>query len=97
MKGMLTIEAGYAWDGATWCPEWLVPPEDSCVHDALCQAMRHGHLDYDMFAPQAHGLLRDTVAKRRGGFLAGIVHKAVVLARGGHPSNSDDNPELTDP
>lgn len=95
--GVLNIKAGYAWDGATSCPEWLVPPECSCPHDAFCQMMRHNLLAYEVYAEFVHGLLRDMVAKRRGSFLAGIVHKAVVLGRGGHPSNNDDNPELTDP
>lgn len=95
--GTLNIKPGYAYDGATSCPEWLVPPECSAPHDAFCQMMRHGHLDYDTYAPQVHGLLRDMVKARRGGIIAGIVHKAVVMARGGHPSNNDDNPERTDP
>lgn len=96
-NGRLTMYQAYAWDGATWCPEWLVPPECSCPHDVLCQAMRHKLLDYDTYAPLVHGLLRDMVAKRRGKILAGIVHTFVVKARGGHPDNSDDNPELSDP
>lgn len=95
--GTLNIKQGYAWDGASSCPEWVVTPECSAPHDALCQMMRHGFLDYDTYAPQVHGLLRDMVKVRRGGIIAGIVHKAVVMARGGHPSNNDDNPERTDP
>lgn len=95
--GMLNIKAGYAWDGATSCPEWLVPPECSGPHDAFCQMMRKGLLPYEAYSKYVHGLLRDMVAKRRGGFLAGIVHKAVVMARGGHPDNADDNPEKSDP
>ena len=95
--GTLHIKSGYAWDGASWCPEWLVPPECSGPHDAFCQMARKGLLDYATYAPLFHGLLRDMVAKRRGGLLAGIVHKAVTLARGGYPDGLDDNPELTDP
>ena len=94
--GMLNIKQGYAWDGASWCPEWLVPPECSCPHDAFCQMLRRRLLIYDIYAPKFHGLLRDMVAKRRGGFLAGIVHKAVTLARGGYPDGLDDNPDLSD-
>lgn len=95
--GWLNIKSGFAWDGASSCPEWVVPPECSAPHDAFCQMMRHGFLDYDTYAPQVHGLLRDMVKARRGGIIAAIVHKAVVMARGGHPSNNDDNPERTDP
>lgn len=96
-NGVLLIKQGYAWDGASYCPEWLVPPEASCPHDAFCQLMRHGLLPYEVYSAKVHGLLRDMVAVRRGRFLAGIVHKAVTLARGGQPSNNDDNPEQTDP
>lgn len=96
VDGTLNIKSGYAWDGASWCPEWLVPPECSGVHDAFCQMTRRGLLDYDTYAPKFHGLLRDMVAKRRGGFLAGIVHAAVTLARGGYPNGKDDNPEMVD-
>ena len=96
-SGELCIYAGYAWDGASSCPEWVVPPECSCPHDVFCQMMRHGLLDYDTYAPLVHGLLRDMVEARRGSFVAWVVWKAVTLARGGHPGNNDDNPELTDP
>ena len=58
---------------------------------------RKGLLDYAIYAPLFHKLLRDMVAKRRGSFLAGIVHKAVVLAKGGYPDGKEDNPERTDP
>ena len=95
--GTLNFKSGYAWDGASWCPEWLVPPECSGIHDAFCQMTRKGLLDYAIYAPQFHKLLRDMVAKRRGSFLAGIVHKAVVLAKGGYPDGKEDNPERTDP
>ena len=95
--GTLNIKAGYAYDGASWCPEVVVPPECSGPHDAFCQMMRHGLLDYDTYAPLVHGLLRDMVEARRGKLVAWVVWKAVTLARGGHPSNNDDNPEKHDP
>lgn len=95
--GTLNIKQGYAWDGASWCPEWLVPPECSCPHDAFCQMTQLGLLDYAVYAPQFHELLRLMVADRWGGFLASIVHKAVTTFRGGHPDHSTDNPELSDP
>ena len=96
-QGLLTINEGFAWDGATSCPEWLVPPECSGPHDALCQMLRTDLLPYEVYAFWVHTLLRDMVKARRGSFVAWIVWKAVTLARGGHPSNNDDNPELTDP
>jgi hypothetical protein len=35
--GLLTIKEGYAWDGATWCPDFNTVLRGSLVHDALCQ------------------------------------------------------------
>lgn len=96
-QGLLTINEGFAWDGATSCPEWLVPPECSGPHDALCQMLRAGLLPYDLYASWVHGLLRDMVKARRGSLAAWVVFKAVTLARGGHPDNADDNPEKIDP
>jgi hypothetical protein len=96
-QGPLTVNEGFAWDGATSCPEWLVPPECSGPHDALCQMLRTGALEYDLYASWVHGLLRDMVQARRGKIAAWLVFKAVTTARGGHPDNADDNPEKTDP
>ncbi len=96
-QGLLTINEGFAWDGATSCPEWLVPPECSAPHDALCQMMRTGAIPYDTYSSWVHGLLRDMVEDRRGSLAAWAVFNAVKLARGGHPDNADDNPEITDP
>ena len=95
-QGVLTINEGFAWDGATSCPEWLVPPECSVVHDALCQILRTELLPYDVYASWIHSLLRSMVQARRGALVAWAVFKAVTLARGGHPDNAEDNPELTD-
>ena len=97
MEGRLVLDVGFAWDGATWCPEWLVTPEMSAPHDAFCQLMRANILPYDTYAPQVHGLLGKMVAERWGSFVGAGVRNAVTLAKGGHPSNADDNPELTDP
>ncbi len=95
--GWLNIKQGYAWDGATWAPEWLVPPDCSCTHDALCQMLRLRLLDYTIFAPMVHGLLGKMVAYRRGAIVGAVVRKAVTAAKGGHPDNTDDNPEVSDP
>ena len=95
--GTLYIREGFAWDGATWCPEWLVPPECSLPHDAFCQMLRWGKLDYDKYSLLVHGFLRDMVKERRGSIAALAVFSAVCLAKGGHPDNSNDNPVKTDP
>lgn len=51
--GLLTIFAGYAWDGATnaYNSQNVILP--SLVHDALCQLMRKGALDIS-YLPQVH-------------------------------------------
>lgn len=97
MDGLLTLYIGFAWDGATWCPEWLVPKENSAMHDALCQCLRLRLLDYDFYAPLVHGLLRTMQVERRGKAAAWLVYYAVTLARGGHPDNAEGNPERCDP
>ncbi|MCK9172007.1 MAG: hypothetical protein RBR03_09085 [Desulfuromonas thiophila] len=38
--GLLTIHAGYAWDGATLCPDFPWILRGSLVHDALYQLIR---------------------------------------------------------
>ena len=45
--GRLTISAGYAWDGATWCPDLRSIIPASLVHDALCQLSREGAIAPD--------------------------------------------------
>lgn len=103
--GLLAIEERFSWDGATWCPEWLVPQEASAPHDALTQMTAAGLLDYETCSPLVHGLLRDMVIQRWepkvGKYAAKAigwgVFKAVTKAKGGHPSHLHDNPELMDP
>lgn len=58
IDGLLSIRAGYAWDGPSG------PTVDtknfmrgSLVHDALYQLMRHGHLDPILFREVADGEL----------------------------------------
>lgn len=43
--GWLSISPGYAWDGATWCPDWQWIMRPSLAHDATYQLLREGHLD----------------------------------------------------
>lgn len=42
--GRLTVCKGYAWDGATACPDIPTILRGSLFHDALYQLMRDGHL-----------------------------------------------------
>lgn len=49
-KGVLTIRAGYAWDGASG-PTWdnLKVKRASLVHDALYQLLRQAYLDREIW------------------------------------------------
>ena len=97
-SGLVTLRSGlFAWDGATWCLELLVPKEASAVHDMFCQEMENGGLDWVLYSPQVHDLLREMVAERKWEWWASLVKEAVVLARAGHPSHVNNNPVLTDP
>jgi hypothetical protein len=46
-NGVLKLRAGYAWDGATGCPDfaWIIRP--SAIHDAGYQLIRMGLLPSD--------------------------------------------------
>ena len=63
MAGVLTIKAGYAWDGAT-NPAWDTKTNmrASLVHDALYQLMREEKISVS-FRRQADSLLRDLMVE----------------------------------
>ena len=44
-KGIMTIKAGYAWDGATGIPDRKSVMRGALVHDVLYQMIREGYLD----------------------------------------------------
>ena len=44
--GWLFIAEGYAWDGATGCPDVALILRASLIHDALYQLIREKHLAY---------------------------------------------------
>jgi hypothetical protein len=56
--GDLTICPGYAWDGATWCPDVGSIMRASLCHDALYQLMRLGRLDRDYHRYYADRMFR---------------------------------------
>ena len=47
LDGVMVVKRGYAWDGATFFPDfdWII--RGSMVHDALLQLMREGLLPQD--------------------------------------------------
>lgn len=63
MAGVLTIKAGYAWDGAT-NPAWDTKTNmrASLVHDALYQLMREEQISLS-FRRHADSLLRDIMVE----------------------------------
>ena len=81
MKGVLTIKAGYAWDGAT-NPAWDTKTNmrASLVHDALYQLMREEKISLS-FRRHADSLLRDIMVEDGASKLrAWYYFRAVQLA-----------------
>ena len=96
--GMLTIAAGYAWDGASGpaidTPSFM---RGSLVHDALYQLIRLGVLAKDEHRQRADEVLRETVLE--DGMLrirAWWVYHA-VRTFGGHYLRNKPNTILTAP
>lgn len=86
-RSLLTIRAGYAWDGCSG------PTLDSncamlacLVHDALYQFGREGHFSHITgWRIMADAVLRDTaIAEGMWKWRAGLWHQAVRIAGGKH-------------
>lgn len=75
--GRLVIRKGYAWDGASGCPDYKSIMRGSLVHDVLYQLMRNGKLDRNQRKP-ADKLLRE-MCKEDGmnRWMAKVVYLAV--------------------
>ena len=59
-SGQLIAEQGYAWDGASGpTVDTKSSMRASLFHDALCQLMRDGLLDREIFSPLADAFFRD--------------------------------------
>lgn len=97
--GILTIAAGYAWDGASG-PTWDTPAamRPSLIHDALYQLMREGLLPFDQWRLVADKLFR-TLCKEDGMWSprAAIWFAGVRLGGGWHPDDRNTNPVLRAP
>lgn len=77
--GILKVEAGYAWDGATGVPDNPDNMRGSLFHDALYQLIREGLLDrkYKNFAD---ALLRQICLEDgMGKFWADFIYKGVQM------------------
>jgi len=76
-EGVLSIRQGYAWDGATGCPDWRSIMRGSLVHDALYQLIREGHLPPECRATADSILRRLCLEDGLPAPLAAVVHAAV--------------------
>ncbi len=76
--GDLSIYPGYAWDGATWCPDfdWII--RGSLIHDALYQLMRLRQLPPDCKPAADAALRRACLADGAWRWQAEVVHRAVT-------------------
>ena len=86
--GLLKIQAGYVWDGATCCPEYESIRRGSLFHDALYQLMRIGGLDSKKFRDDADQLLLECCQEdNMNSVLAATVYSAVRMFGGifSHP------------
>lgn len=78
-KGRLYFHKGFCWDGASGAYDSTNIMLASCAHDALCNWMVDGLLDYDDYRIPAAVLLK-RICKEQGmsDFRAEYVYKAVV-------------------
>jgi hypothetical protein len=92
--GMLTIRAGYAWDGASGPTfDTMDSMGPSLVHDVFCQAQRAGQLDYTRWHNRVDAFFK-RMCKDCGmwGLRASIWHQAVTFANAGDPVQGVSNP-----
>jgi len=96
-EGMLFIPRGFAWDGATWAPDYKCIIS-SMIHDAFCQMFKARLLDFDTWYVKVADFFRECcIAEGVSEFRADLYHQAVILGRGGDPAVPTDNPELIAP
>lgn len=80
VEGLLWINANYAWDGATCCPDFRSIRRGSLMHDVLYQMLRDGMLE-KRYRKAADALLRKLcIEDGMLTSLAWIVWQAVKIA-----------------
>lgn len=80
VKGVLTIKAGFVYDGATGGKDTKTFMRGACVHDWGCNAINAGLLPAKPYQKLFDDLLKETIKKDGMNFFrAGYVHKAVRL------------------
>jgi len=79
VKGRLYINRGFQWDGASGAKDTNNIMLASAAHDALCNWMVLGLLDYDTYwVPAAELLRRICITEDMSKFRANYVYKAVI-------------------
>jgi len=86
-NGELHINAGYAWDGASWAVDTKNFMRGSLVHDALYQLCREGHLDPTKHKEPADRLLQ-SICREDGMSRARAWWVYVGVKRGGWKATS---------
>lgn len=94
--GMLTVAAGYAWNGATDAIDTSDFMRGSLVHDALYQLMKEDHLP-DTYRKTVDKLLIAICKEDGMPWLRRIYVYAAVRNFGGVVLRSDNNPVLYAP
>jgi hypothetical protein len=77
--GLLTIKEGYAWDGATWCPDFDTIMRASLIHDALCQLIDLKLLDVCYQTAANRELWKACIEDGMNRILAEVIYRAVHL------------------
>lgn len=97
--GTLTIQSGYAWDGASGPAfDSASSMRPSLVHDCFCQMMAARELDYETYSPHVHALFKAMcIEDGMWGWRATLWHWGVIIGRGGDPDNIRDDAEQTAP
>lgn len=78
-SGLITLNRGYCWDGATWCPEFKTIRRGSLEHDALYQLMQLGLLPSSYKKLADKHLIKTCKEDGMNGVLRKIVYQAVKM------------------
>jgi hypothetical protein len=90
--GILTVKKGYVWDGASGPAfDTKSSMRPSLIHDAFCQAMRDGSLDYERWQDTVNEFFKQMcIEDGMWRVRANLWHSAVEFADAGNPSQGPD-------
>ncbi|MHB9070468.1 MAG: hypothetical protein ACYC54_08860 [Sedimentisphaerales bacterium] len=97
--GILTVFAGYAWDGASGIPDSKITRTASLIHDALYQLIREGLLSREKYRIVADNIFRDICIARGGNkTIAGIYWQGLRWfgEKATYPVKNDLEPVIED-